>query len=134
MQEGDAQALGARTRGLVDEADASFLGFFKVAFKVFHGESDVVHAALTVVLLDESGNGAFGAGRLQKFDFGLAAAQESGLHFLVSDFFDGIALGAQQFFEERNGLVQACDGDSNVFNVRWLHNYSNNLMIKNTYL
>ena len=61
-------------------------------------------------------------------------AQESGLHFLVGDFFDGVALGAKQRFKERNGLVQAGDGDSNVFNVRGLHNYSNNLWLKNTYL
>lgn len=126
MQEGDAQAFGAAARGLVNKADAQFLGLFEVAFKVLDGESDVVHTALTVVLLDEGGDGAFGAGGLQKLDFGLAAAQESGLHFLVGDFFDGIALGAKQLFKERNGLVQTRDGDSNVFNVRWLHNYSNN--------
>jgi hypothetical protein len=134
MQEGDAQSFGALAGSLVDEADAGFLGLFKVAFKVFHGESDMVHTALAVVLLNESGDGAFGAGRLQKLDFGLAAAQKSGLHFLVGNFFNGIALGAKQLFKERNGLVQACDGDSNVFNVRWLHNYSNNLLLKNTYL
>ena len=133
VQEGDAQALGALARGLVDKADAQFLGLFQVAFDVLDAEGDVVHAAAPVVVLDELGDGAFGAGGLQKFDFGLAAAQESGLHFLVGDFFDGVALGAKQFFKERNGLVQARDGDSNVFNVRWLHNYSNNLMLKNTY-
>ena len=133
MQEGDAQAFGTAARGLVDEADAQFLGLFEMTFDILHGESDVVHATTTVVVLDELGDGAFGAGGLQKLDFGLAAAQESGLHFLVGDFFDSIALGAKQRFKERNGLVQACDGDSNVFNVRWLHNYSNNLLLKNTY-
>ena len=126
VQEGNAQAFGALARGLVDEADAQFLGFFEVAFDILHAESNVVHATATVVLLNEGGDGAFRRSRLQKLDFGLAAAQESGLHFLVGYFFDGIALGAKQFFKERNGFVQACDGDSNVFNVRGLHNYSNN--------
>jgi hypothetical protein len=121
MQEGDAQSFGALAGSLVDEADAKFFGFFEVAFKVLDGESDVVHTAFAVVLLDESGDGAFWASRLQKFDFGLAAAEESGLHLLVGYFFNGIALGAKQLFKERNGLVQACDGDSNVLNVRWLH-------------
>ena len=55
MQESDAQAFGTAARGLVDETDAGFLGFFKMTFKVFHGESDVVHATTTVVLLDEHG-------------------------------------------------------------------------------
>ena len=126
MQEGDAQAFGTTARGLVDEADAQFLGFFEMAFDVFHGESNMVHASAAVVLLNESGDGAFGAGGLQKLDFGLAAAQESGLHLLVGDFFDGVAPGAQQFFKERNRLVQTSDGNSNVFNVRGLQNYSNN--------
>ena len=126
MQEGDAQAFGTAARGLVDETDAGFLGFLEMTFKVLDGESDVVHATAAVVLLNESGDGALGAGGLQKLDFGLTAAQESGLHLLVGDFFDGVALGAKQFFKERNGLVQACDSNSNVFNVRGLHNYSNN--------
>ena len=121
MQEGDAQSLGTRTWGLVDETDAQLLGLFEVTLDVLDGEGDVVHTAASVVLLDESGDGALRAGGLQKLDFGLTAAQESGLHLLVGDFFNGVALGAKQFFEERNGLVQACDGDSNVFNVRRLH-------------
>ena len=121
VQEGDAQAFGTAARGLVDEADTKFLGLFEVAFKVLDGESDVVHTALAVVLLDESGNGALGAGRLQKLDFGLAAAQESGLHLLVGYFFNGIALGAKQRFKERNGLVETRDGNSNVLNVSRLH-------------
>ena len=132
MQESDAQTFGTFAGSLVDETDAGFLGLFEVTFKVLDGESDVVHSTLAVVLLDESGDGALRAGGLQKLDFGLAAAQESGLHFLVGDFFDGVALGAKQFLEERNGFVQASDGDSNVFNVRWLHNYSNNKLLKNT--
>ena len=121
MQEGDAQSFGTLAGSLVDEADAKFFGFFEVAFKVLDGESDVVHTAFAVVLLDESGDGAFGAGGFQKFDFGLTAAKESGLHFLVGYFFNGIALGAKQLFKERNGLVQTRNGDSNVLNVRWLH-------------
>ena len=121
MQEGDAQAFGTAARGLVDETDAGFLGLFKMAFKVLDGEGDVVHTTLAVVFLDESGDGALGAGGLQKLDFGLAATQESGLHLLVGYFFNGIALGAKQRFKERNGLVETRDGDSNVLNVRWLH-------------
>jgi hypothetical protein len=104
-----------------------------VAFKVLDGESDVMHTTATVVIFNKLGDGALGAGGLQKLYFGLAATQESGLHLLVDDFFNGIALGAKQFFKERNGLVQACDGDSNVLNVRGLHNYSNNFLLKNTY-
>lgn len=126
MEEGNAQSFRALAGSLVDETDASFLGLFEVTFKVFHGESNVVHTALAIVLLNESGDGAFGARGFQKLDFGLAAAQESGLHLLVDYFFNGVALGAKQFFKERNGLVQTCDSDSNVFNVRGLHNYSNN--------
>ena len=101
MQESDAQAFGTATRGLIDEADAQFLGLFEVAFDVLHGKSDVVHTTATVVVLDELGDGAFGASGLQKLNFGLSAAQESGFHFLVGDFFDGVALSAKQFFKER---------------------------------
>ena len=126
VQEGDAQAFGAFARGLVDKTDAQFFGLFEMAFDILDAESNVVHATTSVVVLDELGDGAFGRSGFQKLDFSLAAAQESGLYFLVSYFFNGIALGAKQFFKERNGLVQACDGDSNVFNVRGLHNYSNN--------
>ena len=122
MQKSNTQPLGTLARRLVDEADAGFLSFLQVTFQVLHGESDVVHTTLAVVLLDEGGDGALGAGGLQELDFGLAAAQEGGPHLLVSDFFNGVALRAQQFFKERNGLVQARDGDSNVFNVRGLHN------------
>ena len=122
MQEGDAQAFGAATRSLVDEADAGFLGFLKLFLDALDGESDVVHATLAVVLLDEGGNGALGAGGLQQLNLGLAATQEGGSHLLVGDFFDGVALGPQQGFEKRNGIFQADNSDSNVFNVSGIHN------------
>ena len=60
VQEGDTQAFGTSTWSLVDKADAQFLGFFEMAFDVLHGESDVVHATATVIVLDELGDGAFG--------------------------------------------------------------------------
>ena len=95
MQEGDVQTFGTLAGSLVDETDAGFLSFFEVTFKVLDGESDVVHTTLAVVLLDESGDGALGAGGLQTLDFGLSATQEGGLHLLVDEFFNGIALGAK---------------------------------------
>ncbi len=117
VQESDAQAFGATAWSLVDEADAEFLGLFKLTFKVFDCESDVVHAATAAVLFDESGDGAFGACRFKEFDFGLSAAQESGLHFLVCNFFNGIAFRAKKVLEEWNGFFQAGNSDSNVLDV-----------------
>ena len=121
MEECDTEAFSTATRSLVDKTNTCFLGFSKLVLNAFHGKSDVVHATFAVVLLDESSDGALGAGGFQQLNLGLAATQEGGPHLLVGDFLNGIALGAEEGLKERDGLVEAGHGDSNVLNVSRIH-------------
>ena len=117
VQEADVEAFGAAATLLVDEAHTLLLGLVEGLVGVLHSESDVVHAALAAVLLNESGDGALGAGRLQELDFHVTAAEESGLHFLVLNFFDGIALQTHNVLPVADSLVEVGHSNANVFNV-----------------
>ena len=121
VQEADVEAFGAAAALLVDEADALLLGFVEGLVGVLHGEGDVVDAALAAVFLDEGGDGAFGAGGLEEFDFGLSAHEESGLDFLVGDLFDGVAFQTHNIFPITDGFIQVGDGNADVFDVRRCH-------------
>ena len=72
VEEADMETFSATTRLLVDEAYSLFFALVKGCVGVFDGESNVVHATLATVLLDERGYGAFGAGRLQELYFHVA--------------------------------------------------------------
>ena len=115
------ESFSAAAALLVDEADALLLGVVEGLVGVLHGEGDVVDAALAAVFLDEGGDGAFGAGGLEEFDFGLSAHEEGGLDFLVGDFFDGVAFEAHNIFPVGDGFVEAGDGDADVFDVGRCH-------------
>ena len=119
MDESDHHLLGAGARSLVDQADAFLFGFSQAGGHVVGGESQVVDAL--TAFLDESGDGALRAGGLEEFEFGLADLEESGLDFLVSDFFDGVALQTENVFIIGDSLFQRVDRDSEVFDVCEIH-------------
>ena len=118
VQESDVEAFGALAGSLVDEAAALGLDFGEgVGHAVLDGESDVLDAAAAAVVGDELGDRAVLAGAFEELDFGLAYLEEGGAHFLVSHFFDGEAFEAEHVFVERNGLVEAGNGDADVFDM-----------------
>ncbi len=51
----------------------------------------------------------------------LSDLEESGLHLLIGDFFDVVALESQNIFPERDRLFQTFDGDSEMFDMRNFH-------------
>ena len=72
-------------------------------------------------LFDELADRAFRIGRFEQFDLRLADLEEGGTNLLFLDFLDGVALQAQLLFPEGNGLVQAFDGNAEVFDMRDVH-------------
>ena len=117
VQEADVEPFGAGTALLVDEAHTLVLGLVEGLVGVLHSEGNVVHATLAAVLLDEGGDGALGAGRLEELYLDVAAAEEGGLYFLVLDFLDGVALEAHNVFPIADSLVEIRNGNADVFNV-----------------
>jgi len=63
------EAFCAAARLLVDEADTFLLAFVEGLVGVFDSKSDVMHAALTAILLNERGYCTFRACGFEKFDF-----------------------------------------------------------------
>ena len=120
MEECDVETFSALARSLVDSADTLFLCFSEALCNACCSKCDVVDAFAS--LLDEAGDCAFRAGRFEEFEFGLSDLEESGLYLLVSDFFDCIALEAENVLIVRNGFVKRLDGDSEVFDVSEFHN------------
>ena len=112
MKEGDHEVLSAFARSLVDELDTGSFALCERVSYVLYVESYMVYTAATAVLLDELGNGRFGARRLQQFDFHFAYLKESCFYFLVSYFLDAVALAAAEELKERHSLLQR--GNSNA--------------------
>ena len=83
VEESDAQTLGTFAGSLVDEANLFALGLGQSLCYVLNGVSDVVDTL--AAFLDETCDGTLGASGLQKFNFGLANFEESGLNLLVSN-------------------------------------------------
>ena len=73
-------------------------------------------------LLDEFGDRALVRSRLEELEFGLSNLEERSLYFLVGNFFDRVALHSENVFIIRNGFVKALDSDSEMFDVRDIHN------------
>ena len=117
MEETDMESFGTATRLLVDEADALFFAFSESSVSVLNCKGDMVHATLATILLNEGGDGAFGTGGLEELDFHVTAAEESGLHFLVLNFFDGIALQTHNVLPVADSLVEVGHSNADVFNV-----------------
>ena len=115
VEEADHEAFRARAGRLVDEAHALLFHFLQCVGGIVHAESHVVDAL--TALLDEGGDGAFGASGLQKLDFGLSHHEEGGLHLLVGDLFRSVALHAKDVFVIGNCIRQALHGDAKVFNM-----------------
>ena len=122
VEETDVETFSAATSLLVDKAYALFFSILQSLVGVFHAESDMVHTALAAVLFDERSDGAFGAGRFEKFNLNLAAFEESGLHFLVFHFLDSVAFKAHNVFVITDSLFEVGNSDTDVFNMRRSHN------------
>ena len=69
------------------------------------------------LLFDEFCDRAVFGGRFEQFDLRLADFQKCGAYFLGRHFLDVVAFGAEQFFPERNGRVEAFDCNPQVFDV-----------------
>ena len=63
----------------------------------------------------------FGSSTLEELDFGLAYLKESGLYFLVGNFFNGKTFKAEDVLVERNSLFQGRHGYAYVFNMADIH-------------
>lgn len=119
VHECDIQAFGAAARGLVDQSDSFGLGLIQAGLHIRRGKGDVMDALAP--LLDELGDSAVFARRLQQLDFCLPDLEESRLYFLVGDFLDVVALQPQYLFVIRKACVNALDGNSQMFNVCKFH-------------
>src|ERR1044071_4819803 len=86
MEEGDAAAVRARHRRLVDEAIAALLEAGEVRFDVVDAEADVVDAF--TALFDELGDRRVCAARLEQFEVGISNRQERSADFLRLDRLD----------------------------------------------
>lgn len=119
MQEGDVEAFSAWARLLVDQLHTFRCGFVKGGLYIGRSKGDVMDAF--AALLDELGDGALRAGRLQKLDLRLAKLEEGGLNLLVFHNLDVVTLSAQYFFVVRQLFLDALHGDAEMFDVGNFH-------------
>ena len=120
MQESDVHLFCTWTWLLVDEADAlTFTLYECFSHTVFNGKCYVVNTLAT--LLEELGNSTFGACRLQQFEFHFTYLQEGSLYFLVSYFFNVVALQSECVLKVREHLINALDSDAQMVNTRNFH-------------
>ena len=117
MQETDMEALRAAAALLVDETNALILALVESLVGVLDSESDVVHATLAAVFLDERRDGAFGACGFKKFDFHVSDFEERRFNFLVSDLLNGVAFEAHHLFPVLDSFFQIGNSYTNVFDV-----------------
>ena len=121
VDERDVQTFGAFARSFVDEAHAFAFHFSQsVGNTVFNGKCEVMDAF--AALLDEFGDRALVRSRLEELKFGLSNLEERILYFMVGNFFDRVSLHSENVFIIRNGFVKALDSDSEMFDVRDIHN------------
>jgi hypothetical protein len=121
VEETDVEFLGSKAALLVNQAAAFGLCVGQCLVGVLYCESDVVHTATAAILLDEFSHGALGASGEQQLNLGFAAFQESGLNFLVSNFFNGVAFQAHDILPVLESFVQVSHCNSDVFNMRRGH-------------
>ena len=92
MQECDVQAFRTFTGSFVNQADTFSFNFCEsVCHSVFHSKCQMVHTAVTVVLFDEFGNGAFGRSGFEQLNFHVTYFQESGSYLLIFYGFNVVA-------------------------------------------
>lgn len=126
VKESDVESFSAFAGSFVDEAAAFTFEFAQsVGHAVFNCESYVLDASATAVVGDKLADGAVFRCAFEQLEFGLAYLEESGAHFLVSYFFDGEAFEAKHFFVEGDCLVEAGNGDADVFDMRNIHGERN---------
>ena len=123
------EAFGTAAALLVDKTDAFLFGVVQSLVGVFDTEGDVVHAAFAAVFLDESGDGAFGAGGFEEFDFHFTDFKEGGFNLLVGYFFNSITFETHDVFPVADSFVKIGHGNADVFNVRRGHNFAFYLLL-----
>ena len=121
MQEGDVESFGTLARRFVDQLHPLARHFIQTGLQTIDSKCQVVDAF--AFLFDELADRAFRIGRFEQFDLRLTDLEEGGTNLLFLDFLDGVALQTKLFFPEGNGLVQAFDGNAEVFDMRDVHGY-----------
>src|SRR5690606_31199401 len=119
VEEGDAMAVGARARLLVDEADAGPAQAIQRGGEIRDGVGEVMEAGAAA--LEEPGDRGLGRDRLDQLEACVAAADERDRDALVGDALDRGTVPAGDELEDRKRLRDGADGDSDVVEREFGH-------------